>query len=178
MSVLDPLPCSLCSLKDILSSHFTTNRSEPTPVNHGDAAPIIADGIIPASFLPHEAHLPKKKKKWPLPLCLPFSPRRHPQLLLSPLSLAIIVPSCPDSTAVAALCECSISGRRLPRLLSCPLARTFRPLLLFAIDQFPRGAILGYCCALSHGLSGRHCSSRLIDLSHAASQLPSPQHGS
>jgi hypothetical protein len=60
-SVLDLLPCSLCSLKDILSSHFTTSRSEPAPVNHGDAAPIIVDGIIPASFLPHGAHLLKKK---------------------------------------------------------------------------------------------------------------------
>ncbi len=168
MSVLDPLPCSLCSLKDILSSHFTTSRSEPAPVNHGDAAPIIADGIIPACFLPHGARLLKKKKKMPLPLRLPFLPRRCPQLSLSPPSSAIIVPSCPDSTAVTALWDCLISGRCLPWLL---------PLTPFVTDQFPGGAVLGYRRALLHGLSSRRRSLRLINFDHAALQSPSSQHG-
>jgi hypothetical protein len=156
----------LCSLKDILSSHFTTSRSEPAPVNHVEVAPIIADGIIPASFLPHGGHL--QKKKWPLPLRLLFLPRRRPQLSSSPPSSAIIVPSCPDSTAVNTLCNCLISGQRLPRLL---------PSALFVTDRFPGGAILGYRCALLHGLSGCHRSLHLINSGHAALQSPSPQHG-
>jgi hypothetical protein len=119
----------------------------------------------------------KKKKKRPLPLRLPFLPWRRPQLSLLPPSLAIIMPSCLDSTAVAALRDCSISGWRLPQLLSCPLARTFRPLPLFATDQFPGGAVLGYHRALSHGLSGRRRSLQLINLGHAALQLPSPHYG-
>ncbi len=32
-------------------------------MNHGDATPIIADGIIPASFLPHRARLIKKNDR-------------------------------------------------------------------------------------------------------------------
>jgi hypothetical protein len=55
-------------------------------VNHGVAAPIIGDGIIPASFLPHRVRLLKKKKSWPLPLCLPFSPWRRPWLSSCPLA--------------------------------------------------------------------------------------------
>ncbi len=39
-------------------------------MNHGDAAPIIADGIIPASFLPHGARLLKKNNGRFLFVCL------------------------------------------------------------------------------------------------------------
>jgi hypothetical protein len=56
-------------------------------VNHGDAATIIADGIIPASFLPHGARLLKIKiKNLPHPLRLPYSPRCCPWLSLCPLA--------------------------------------------------------------------------------------------
>jgi hypothetical protein len=100
-------------------------------VNHGDAAPIIANGIIPASFLLHGARLLKKKKCRFLFVCLfclgavigyrrclgavlgyccALSPRLSGHHLSSQLinfwaapSSAIIVSSCMDSPAIAAL---------------------------------------------------------------------------
>jgi hypothetical protein len=98
-------------------------------MNYGDAAPIIADGIIPASFLPHGARL--LKKNWPLPFLSAFfasapsstivfaSVLGYHRALLPGLSgrqcsLQLIdfraapssaMPSRTDSPAVAALCN-------------------------------------------------------------------------
>ena len=140
-SVLDLLPCSLCSLKDILSSHFTTSRSEPAPVNHGDAAPIVMDGIVPASFLLRGACLLKKKIGRFLFVCL---------------------------FCLGAVLKYHRCLR--PWLSSCPLARTLQPSPLFATARFPGGAFLGFCRALSPGPSGRCCSLQLINF-HAAPSL-------
>ena len=39
---------------------FTISRSEPAPVNHGDVAPLTAEGIFPGSFFSHKHVLLKK----------------------------------------------------------------------------------------------------------------------
>jgi hypothetical protein len=100
-------------------------------VNHGDAAPIIADGIIPASFLPHGARLLKKKNAasflfaffalapsstiviasihgYHCALLPGLSGHQHSSRLINfqvAPSSAIVVPSCTDSPAIAALCD-------------------------------------------------------------------------
>jgi hypothetical protein len=99
-------------------------------VNHGDAAPIIADGIIPASFLPHGAGLLKKKKMAASSLSAFFASAPSSTIVVASVlgyhrallpglygrfrslqllefrvapSLAFVVPSCPDFPAVDAL---------------------------------------------------------------------------
>jgi hypothetical protein len=102
-------------------------------VNHGDAAPIIADGIIPASFLPHGARLLKNKIKLAASsLFAFFASAPYSNIVIASIlgnhcalspglysrcrslrlldfraepSLAFLVPSRPDFPAIDALCD-------------------------------------------------------------------------
>ncbi len=135
-------------------------------MNHKDAAPIITDGIIPASFLPHGARL-LKIKMVASSLSAFFASVLSSTIVVASVlgyhcallpglygccrslrllnfqaapSLAFVVPSRLDFLAVDALRDCLTSGRCRPRLSSCPLTRTLQPLPLFATDRF------GPCC--------------------------------